>query len=88
VQVGQRNRCLFELARYLRGRIPQASREELRGLVMKWHDMALPVIGTKDFAITWADFLNGWAKVQKPFGSTMQTITDTIDHAPQLFRGD
>jgi hypothetical protein len=57
VQVGQRNRCLFELARYLRGRIPQASREELRALVMTWHDLALPVIGTKDFAITWADFL-------------------------------
>ena len=86
-QAGQRNRCLFELARYLRGRIPQATREELRALVMTWHDMALPVIGTKDFAITWADFLNGWAKVQKPFGSTMQTITDTIDHTAALPKG-
>jgi hypothetical protein len=86
-QAGQRNRCLFELARYLRGRIPQATREELRALVMTWHDLALPVIGTKDFAITWADFLNGWAKVQKPFGSTMQTITDTIDHTAALPKG-
>ena len=86
-QVGQRNRCLFELARYLRGRIPQASREELRALVVTWHDLALPVIGTKDFAITWADFLNGWEKVQKPFGSTMQTITATIDHAEPLPAG-
>jgi hypothetical protein len=83
-QVGQRNRCLFELARYLRGRIPQASREELRALVMTWHDLALPVIGTKDFAITWADFMNGWEKVQKPFGSTMQTINATIDHSAPL----
>ncbi len=87
VQAGQRNLCLFELARYLRGRIPQASREELRVLVIKWHDLAQPVIGTKDFAITWADFLYGWEKVQKPFGSTMQAITATIDYESPLPAG-
>jgi hypothetical protein len=37
-QVGQRNRCLFELARYLRGRIPQAS----RGIAGAGNDMARP----------------------------------------------
>lgn len=83
-QEGQRNRCLFELARYLRGRHPQASAQEMRGVVMQWHKSVLPVIRTKDFIITWADFLNGWEKVEKPYGATLLAITASIDPSTPL----
>lgn len=83
-QEGQRNRCVFELARYLRGTFPQASSHEMRGIVTQWHRLALPVIRTKDFAITWADFLNGWKKVRQPYGMTMQAITAGLDHTTPL----
>ena len=78
-QEGQRNRCVFELARYLRGRFPHASSQEMRGLVTQWHQLALPRMRTKEFTITWADFLNGWEKVEKPYGTTLQAITIGLD---------
>lgn len=81
---GQRNQCLFRLARYLRGKMPDASQEELRLMVWKWHAMALPVIGTKEFAISWVDFLNGWDKVRLPYGSILQPILAKIDDTAPL----
>ncbi len=75
----QRNRCLFALARYLKGTYPNATRNELRSVVSNWHTQYLSVIGTKDFAVTWTDFLNGWSKVRQPYGATMQTILTEID---------
>lgn len=75
----QRNRCLFALARYLKGTQPNATREELRAIVASWHATYLSVIGTKDFAVTWTDFLNGWDKVRQPHGATMQSVLETID---------
>ena len=86
-QEGQRNRCLFEFARFLRGKTPDATKQELRVQVARWHELALPVIGTKDFATTWADFLNGWEKVRQPYGATMQTIVTNIDHTERLPNG-
>ncbi|QJC56624.1 hypothetical protein HC248_01932 [Polaromonas vacuolata] len=77
---GQRNRCLFDLARYLRGKMPDASKDELREVVMQWHHNAFNVIGTKDFAVSWADFLNAWEKIRYPFGSILQPVIDSIDH--------
>lgn len=78
---GQRNKALFELARHLRGEIPNASLYELRPIVQEWHRLALPVIGTKDFGITWADFSRGWEKVQFPTGVV-------LDNALQGFERD
>lgn len=75
----QRNRCLFALARYLKGTYPNATRNELRSVVSNWHTQYLSAIGTKDFAVTWTDFLNGWSKVRQPYGVTMQTILTEID---------
>lgn len=45
---GQRNKCLFELARFLRGVVPDASLDELRPIVRQWHSLAEPVISTKE----------------------------------------
>lgn len=86
-QEGQRNRCLFELARYVKGINPDATRDELRAIVQEWHRLALPVIGTKDFSVTWTDFTHGLEKVKQPHGSTMQNIINNIDHTAPLPNG-
>lgn len=76
---GARNRCLFQLARYLKGTMPNASKDELRSIVRKWHELALPVIGTKDFSTSWADFLRGYEKVKFPHGSILKLIMERIN---------
>ena len=86
-QEGQRNRCLFELARYVKGVNPQASHEELRDLVARWHELALPAISTKEFTATWGDFITGWEKVRQPYGAIMQNIIDGIDSTKPLPTG-
>jgi len=83
----QRNRCLFALARYLKGTQPNATRHELRAIVSSWHTQYLSVIGTKDFAVTWTDFLNGWDKVRHPHGAIMQSVLETIDFSEPLPAG-
>ena len=83
----QRNRRLFALARYLKGAQPSATREELRAIVASWHAQSLSVIGTKDFAVTWTDFLNGWEKVRQPHGAIMQSVLQTIDPRAPLPAG-
>lgn len=81
---GERNTALFTLARYVKGRHPDATREELRAIVQEWHRLALPVIGTKDFTVTLTDFLRGWASVKHPHGITLKTIIDAIDFTAPL----
>lgn len=76
---GQRNRCLFELARHLKGKMPEAKVGDLRGIVKEWHTLALPVIGTKDFAVTWADFVRGFNQVKYPHGETMAAILQGVE---------
>lgn len=79
---GQRNKRLFELARYLKGAYPQATPNELRDVVQEWHRLALPAIGTKDFSVTWSDFMRGWEKVRFPAGATLAAILEGIDADP------
>lgn len=76
---GERNSCLFELARYVKGVQPNASKEELRKIVLQWHSAALPVIRTKDFGISWVDFMHGYERVKFPFGETLKQIIGNID---------
>jgi hypothetical protein len=78
-EVGQRNRCLFELARHFRGALPEMSLEQQRQIVLEWHHMASPFIDTKDFSISWSDFRNAWAKVKYPHGQIFQSILTDID---------
>ena len=79
---GERNFRLFELARWAKGTMPHATREELRYIVQLWHQQALPVIGTKPFAASWADFERGWAAVKHPYGETMNSIIEGLPPLP------
>lgn len=70
-QPGQRNRLVFELARGLKA-VPSlfdAEARDLREYVRRWHQLALPVIGTQPFEETWIDFIRAWPRVKYPKGS-------------------
>lgn len=73
--VGQRNRSLFEFARTLKAipALADAQAQDLRDIVKLWHRQALPVIGTKPFDDTWAEFVYCWAHVKFPKGEEPMT---------------
>ena len=79
---GERNFRLFELARWCKGTMPQASKQELRAIVQQWHKLALPVIGTKEFLTTWTDFLRGWEAVKHPHGASLASIVGELPPLP------
>lgn len=72
LELHKRNDCIFELARAFKGIPALAGAElaDLRELVEEWHRRALPVIETRDFEATWADFIHGWGSVKFPKGSS------------------
>lgn len=82
--VGERNRCLFKLARYLRGVSPDSTKLELRQIVEQWHQIALPVIGTVGFTASWGDFMRSWEYVHTPHGSVMDSILEKIGMADEI----
>ena len=67
---GQRNRQLFEFARYLKAisDLANADVASLRPYVVEWHTRALPIITTKGFSESWFDFRNAWKAVKYPAG--------------------
>jgi len=85
--IGERNRCLFGLARYLRGVLPDATRLELRKIVEQWHQFALPVIGTAGFAVSWGDFQRSWESVHTPHGSVLKAILEKTEMAEEIPEG-
>ena len=62
--VGQRNACLFALARHFKSLEPQADLKRQSEICKAWHDTFVAIIGTRGFAITWADFKHAWSKVK------------------------
>jgi len=44
---------------------------ELKPIVRQWHDMAKPVIETKDFDTTWADFIHAWPRAKLALGTAV-----------------
>ncbi|MCX7421225.1 MAG: bifunctional DNA primase/polymerase [Planctomycetia bacterium] len=66
----ERNDKIFELARWLKADPDRknAGSATLEPIVRKWHERALPVIGTKPFSETMADFENAWNSVKVPKG--------------------
>ncbi|UCC98976.1 MAG: bifunctional DNA primase/polymerase [Phycisphaerales bacterium] len=73
----QRNREMFEFCRYLKGleSLRDLPAKSLKPIIQLWHEKALPFIGAKPFAETWADLAHGWKKVKWPKGD------DTLEKA-------
>jgi len=74
---GQRNKKLFELARWLKGVRPKSDRKMQEEIVRYWHQISLPNIQTKDFESTWLDFKYGLEKVEHPYGLRLAKILET-----------
>lgn len=77
--VGQRNKRLFEFARFLKGTRPDVTKIELREIITEWHRLALPNIGTSDFSESWGDFQRAWDSVRVPYGSVLNRLIGEID---------
>jgi hypothetical protein len=81
---GERNRMLFKLARRLKAfpSLVDATVEDVMPYVRRWHDAALPVIGTKPFEDTRVDFARAWSNVKYPEGTgPMATMLSRADAA-------
>jgi hypothetical protein len=78
---GQRNGCIFELARRLKAIKPDAAHAELRSVLKEWHRLALPVIRTKEFGESWTDFTIAWDRVRRPSGQSFAMAAAAADAA-------
>jgi hypothetical protein len=92
---GQRNDCLFELARWLLA-IPGLCRQPVRALkpiLRDWHAKALPFIATKGFDDTWGDFVHAWNNAKWVNGDVMLKLAvkralDDEDNPPKALEYD
>lgn len=71
---GTRNRTIFQLARYLKGVLPNASEDELYSILTHWFNMYVNRFRTKELEVSWADFLSSWESVTTPYGETLEAI--------------
>jgi hypothetical protein len=71
---GTRNRTIFQLARYLKGILPNASEDDLYSILTHWFNMYVHRFRTKELEVSWADFLSSWESVTTPYGATLEAI--------------
>lgn len=83
-EAGQRNDCLFALARHVKGIQPAPTHDELRRVVRAWHELALPAIQTLDFAVSFGEFMHGYERVKQPHGAVMDASIASIDNTTPL----
>lgn len=80
---GERNRCLFELARRLKAVKPEATDTERRTLVQQWLQANYSSIRTKSLAVSLDDFERAWRSVKFIPGETLATVLAGVNlHAP------
>jgi hypothetical protein len=75
---GERDMQILALARGLKYNAGLAERSwgELKPIVRRWHEGALPVIRTKDFTETWTAFIRAWPRARTPLG--MDVLTEAF----------
>jgi hypothetical protein len=80
---GQRNRQLFEFARYLKAmpEIGDWTADDLMPFVRQWFQAALPHIGTKEFDETAKDFKRGWVSIKFPGGVGVGSVAAALARA-------
>jgi len=83
---GQRERCLFDLARELKARQPDCSEDVLRQTFDLWWPMARGIVATKDETTSWTAFQRAWANCRFPHGARWQQAVQLAASrpAPQL----
>lgn len=80
---GQRNRCLFELARYLKRAYPEATSDDFQPLVFEWFNRYNAHIKTKDVWITLADFQNCLTNIKFLDGEALKVALELQTELPE-----
>jgi hypothetical protein len=86
---GQRHKLIFSLARKFRAISPDSAAADFKANVRRWHTLALPVIGTVEWAETWGDFVSGFERVKKPDENGLLAAflaTADNENAPEIAR--
>jgi len=84
----ERNGHLFDLARYLKSIMPNATLSELEPIVRAWHAAALPVIKTKEWETSWKEFWYIWHILRHAFFGRRTEIVNTAQGFDPLgFKG-
>jgi len=83
-KVGQRNQKLFALARWLKGKEPEATKDRQLHFVRQWYSTFRHTIGTEDFGVSWAEFQIAWKKVQFPEGIVLKACLENIKPLPKI----
>lgn len=81
---GQRNKCLFELARRYKAANPSASKAERRELVQQWYAQHLNIIGTKELTVSLDDFERSWESVKYLPGATLRKALEGVNIYAEL----
>ncbi len=84
IGISQRNQKLFQLARWVKGTEPNASRNRQHEIVKEWHSRHLSVIGTKDFETSWREFRFAWNTVKTPYGEILKRCLNQLPPDPEI----
>lgn len=75
--VGQRRNCIWLFARMVAG-IPGVTPADEDRAIRMWHQLALPVIGTKSFDATRFDFMDARESVRFPLGDGGDIVASAL----------
>jgi hypothetical protein len=81
-EVGTRHDCIFKLARHLKADQPNATVLERKAVLSAWWQLAEPAVGTKDFDVSWQDFMVAWDGVKHPWGAALEKIRQDLPKTP------
>ena len=81
-QVGTRHDCIFQLVRHLKADQPNATVLERKAFLHAWWQLAEPAVGTKDFDVSWQDFMVAWEGVKHPWGAALNKIRQDLPKTP------
>lgn len=83
-KIGERHKKLFLLARWYKGREPEATLEQKLALVESWFSAYENVIGSKDFGLSWAEFRLAWDNVEYPHGAALSGVLNDLPKVPHI----
>ena len=84
---GQRNKKIFQLARWLKAKMPDVNEDQLYLEVQKWHEGFVNMIKAKELEFTWADFLTSWNNVERPYGEMFNFLASDLPELPDWMQG-
>lgn len=84
---GQRNAAIFEFARFVKGKHPNADKAMRKQYVGSWFSDHESVVATKDIGDSYVDFEHAWSRVKYPYGeewSRAKSLMDGFSVPPQV----